>query len=82
MSELVDALGKPIVLGKLYGYSTNTSGLGKVLVGEALRTTEGGKVTLTVKRRLAFRYGKPSNYAWDSSKTVSIYSHMVFPVQD
>jgi hypothetical protein len=78
--NLADALGQPIWLGNSYGYSTSASGVARTVFGEAIKCTESGKVTLRVEQVKRFLYGKPINEVYEGAETISIRSHMLFPV--
>lgn len=85
MTEVVklDAVGTPIEMGATYGYSVNTSGVGKVTIGKAIKITKTGKVTLEVTSRKSFLYGEPcEDGPWPriDSPTVSVFSHILFKV--
>lgn len=76
---VVDAIGDPIVLGNMYGYSTTSGGWARTVLGEAVGITPTGRVTLRVVRRTAFLYGEQSTYNPGGDK-VSMRSHMMFPI--
>lgn len=81
MTTTVDALGKEIVIGHLYGYSTSSSGRSSTVVGVACNFTRTGMLTLGDVKRNNFIYGKQYDRTWASdAKKVSISPHMVFPV--
>lgn len=81
MSDVTDALGNPIVIGNLYGYSRSDGGWAHTTIGRAEKITPSGKVRLvdcTVKRYL---YGKPSDFRADEKPAdVAMRAAMVFPV--
>lgn len=78
----VDALNKPIVIGNVYGYSTNNGGWARTVVGTARNITPSGRVSIQVLWHKTFLYGKQlDDYNPGGDKT-SIRSHMLFPVQE
>lgn len=77
---VVDALGQPIAIGHMYGYSTSKSGWSRTVIGTAKNITPTGRVALDVVRRETFLYGKKSDYNPGSDNTC-IRSHMLFPVE-
>lgn len=80
--ETVDALGKPIRYGQRYGYSSSAGGVARTTVGVAINLTKT-KVTLQVEEVKHFLYGEPFEKTWsEDAKTVSIRTHLVFPVND
>lgn len=83
--EKFDAVGNPIQLGATYGYSVNSSGVGKVTIGKAIKITKTGKVTLEVVSRKAYLYGQPckedSFFNQIDSPTVSVFSHILFKIE-
>jgi hypothetical protein len=79
-TDFTDALGYPIVIGGIYGYSTNDGGWARTTVGKAINVTPKGKVTLDELEVRRYLYGEQTEYE-ASAKTVSIRSHMVFPVK-
>lgn len=83
LSKLTDALGQTVQFGDLYGYSTNHSGVTRVVVGHALRATPKGKLTLKVKSVKQYLYGEDTGEeeaAEDHTPTVTVMPHMCFPV--
>jgi hypothetical protein len=80
MDTLVDALGNPIVIGGVYGYSTSKSGWSRTVVGTATNITPSGRVSLDVLRAETFLYGNKSNHNPGGERS-SIRSYMLFPVQ-
>lgn len=76
-----DAIGNPIEIGKTYGYSTSSGGWARTVIGSATKITEKGNVALAVIKVNRFLYGDPSE-SRDDAKTVSIRTHMVFPIHD
>lgn len=76
-----DALGDDIILGNLYGYSVDSNGITDTTVGEAIRFTPSGKITLKPvksRRSLWMHEGKEEEF----SKSVSVKPAKIFPVQE
>lgn len=82
----LDALRKPIEIGKMYGYSSSSSGTSKVVIGIAEKITDMGGVTLRIVKVTNFLYGKeipPSeNFTKNRTKRVNARSHILFPILD
>jgi hypothetical protein len=77
----IDALEKKVVIGNVYGYSINSNGWSKTVVGKAVGLTKTGLVKLEVIKVCSFLYGRPTNREWDKlTKHVNIRPHMIFPV--
>lgn len=84
---IVDALGKPVIVGSWYGYSRNDGGFSHTTIGKVSKVTSGdGKFTppkvrlvdCVVKR---FLYGHPTDHRKDEKpKDVTMFAAMVFPV--
>ena len=78
--KMEDALGSPRVLGALYGYSSSQSSRITVVVGIGTKLT-AERVTLTIKSRRNFLYGKEYDTSWSTdAKTVSVHPCHLFPI--
>ena len=81
--EPLDALRFPIEMGRLYGYSSTSSGWSKTAVGRASKMTKTGMVTLDIKKVNHFLYGKSIDADHrNDAKTVNVRPHMLFPVSE
>jgi hypothetical protein len=85
---VVDALGKEIVIGKLYGYSRSDGGHSHTTIGRVSKITEGDGQYVPGKARLVdcvvkrYLYGKPTDYrAGEKPADVSMMGAMIFPVE-
>ena len=84
MNEILDALGNPIVFGKTYGYSTNSSGISKTTIGSAVKFTKTGKVTLNIVQVKKFLYDEAidsTSCIVTPAEQVSMRGFMLFPVE-
>ncbi len=75
----LDALSKPIVFGKVYGYSQSNNGRMSVTTGEALKFTDSGKVTLDVLDVCSSYGGGERNLSRNNAKKVSVSPFLLFP---
>jgi len=74
----IDALGKEVVLGSQYGYSTKNH----VVVGTAEKVNKS-TVSIRVKISQKYLYGEPSDSGWGThARVVAVYPFHLFPVQD
>jgi hypothetical protein len=85
--HLLDAMGNPIVLGKLYGTVSKYDGNHTTVVGIAENITESGNITLHITRRMCAEGGvmvdRTQTHTWRRAKpkrTVSHPSVFLFPV--
>jgi len=74
-----DALGNPIVIGNTYGYSTSSSGFGKVTICEAVKINEKSVSVKPLQIR-EFLYGESLNRESEIGRNTSIQSYHLFPV--
>jgi hypothetical protein len=76
-----DALGNPVNIGGVYGFSTTKSGAGTVVVGVACKVL-GIRVTLDVVSRTSYLYGKPvQSDDLGLDEVVHVNSYHLFPVK-
>ncbi|MFW6120577.1 MAG: hypothetical protein ACOC80_06710 [Petrotogales bacterium] len=80
-----DALGNEIVIGNLYGYANNKSGINSVWIGRAKKITKNG-VTLGIIQHKTGAYDRLEE-AKDTrfrkvAKSVNVKSIMLFPVSE
>jgi hypothetical protein len=76
-----DALGNPIEVGEIYGYSIPTGGGARTVIGKALKTANNtGKVTLSVKHVQNYLYGAKTIGLGIAADQVTIRSYLLFPV--
>jgi hypothetical protein len=83
LTKLTDALGQTVEFGNLYGYSTNHSGITRVVIGNAIKATPKGKMTLKVRSVKQYLYGEDTGEEEspdDHTPTVTVMPHMCFPV--
>jgi hypothetical protein len=77
-----DALGNPIELGRLYGYSNQDGSTTHVCVGPATKIHDSGRVSINVQYSQYFLYGEPCNRSWTAvPKLVHIAAIRLFPVE-
>ncbi|MCK5536517.1 MAG: hypothetical protein KAI79_06805, partial [Bacteroidales bacterium] len=76
-----DALGNDVVLGKMYGHSTRTSGFVTVVLGEATNISDTG-VEITIVNRGQGLYKEPIHEAKIGRKIVTLLGNSIFPIQD
>jgi hypothetical protein len=75
-----DALGRPIIIGNLYGYTNGSSTL-TIVTGKAKRITPTGKVSLEIESyKRAYYDNEPSDYPY-SKKSISIVPTKIFPIE-
>lgn len=75
-----DALGQPVLFGKIYGYSLDSSGIMRVVVGKALKATKQG-VTLEVISSKRALYSHDFEPDTDYAAKVNVKSGKLFPVK-
>jgi hypothetical protein len=75
-----DALGQDIIIGNYYGYSVDSNGVTTTTVGEAVKFTLSGKLTLNVLfSRKALWMHDAENHEHET-KSVSVKPSKVFPI--
>jgi hypothetical protein len=79
--EKLDAIGNPIIEGKLYGYSVSKSGWIYVTIGRAVRETTKG-VTLQVVKRKRYLYGQETVETSRTSEQANATAALMFPVAE
>ena len=84
-TDLLDALGNPIFIGRKYGYSTDNSGQVTVVTGECVKAVKKddyeARVTLKVLTAGTAIYSKPIEPdKWRTKKTVSVKPNKLFPI--
>jgi len=75
-----DALGNPIEVGKLYGYSTDKNGFTRVTVGNVIRLTYD-RVTLKPIHSVEGLWSKTPDEV-NLTKFVSVKAMKLFPVDE
>lgn len=75
-----DALGKDLVIGKLYGYSNTQNGITTIKAG-VLTTITAERITLDVKYAAKAVYSHDAELEKSWKNTVSVKSNMVFPLE-
>lgn len=79
--EPIDALGKNIIFGRCYGYTSTKSGYARTVIGEAEKLTKSGLVTLKIIEVKNFLYGRSFEKTWgDEASHVNMRPHMLFPI--
>jgi hypothetical protein len=75
-----DALGNEIIIGDYYGYSVDSNGVTTTTVGEALKFTPSGKLSIAVlfSRKGLWMY-EAENHSHDAI-TVSVKPSKLFPI--
>lgn len=74
-----DALNNPIVIGARYGYSTDSSGWTRVVIGTAIRETKKGITLEVLEAREGLYYDPAKPYAM-TKRTVNCKAMKLFPV--
>lgn len=75
-----DALGNPIVMGKTYGYSTDSNGFTRSTIGNVTKINpENGNISLKVIKSVRGLYfDEPDEKG--KAKSVSVKSMKLFPI--
>lgn len=76
---LLDALGKEVVVGNRYGFTTSKNGVTRVVVGTAVNKTKT-RVTLKVETVVHHLYGGNAQNEQYATETVSAQACKMFPV--
>lgn len=76
---LLDAIGKEIVIGNRYGFTTSKNGVTRVVIGTAVNTTKT-RVTIKVETVVRHRYGGNAQNEQYDTETVSAQACKMFPV--
>ena len=81
--ETLDALGHPIVLGQLYGYSNRANAFTSVIIGTAIRITEGDRPRIALEVIHAGRavYSSPVKDSSSFRKIAYVYANSLFPLE-
>lgn len=79
VSEKYDALGYPVQIGNVYGYSIQKSGWVHVTVGVAVNFTDR-RVSLKVLQRRTYLYGGLNDRNFNDKPVVSVSPQILFPV--
>ena len=79
MEDKFDALGEKIVLGNLYGYSVDSSGVTTSTIGFATKLTKTG-VTLKVTRSLRELWNDKPKVVEYNKTSVTVKAMKLFPV--
>jgi hypothetical protein len=77
----VDALGNPIIVGGLYGYSASKSGHATTVIGR-VRKIGAQRVSLDVIKRRNFLWGEATESRSDEAPTTSANSCILFPLSE
>jgi hypothetical protein len=75
----IDALGNPIVIGNVYGYSRSQNGCNSIHIGEAIKETKTGLLTMKVLHTRT-GYSNKTEPVEPPARTVSIKPVLIFPV--
>ena len=77
-----DALGNPIKIGSIYGYSNSSNGIINIFVGRAKHVTAKKQITLEDVIRRSGVYGELHEFEIKVGKksSVSAYACHVFPI--
>jgi len=76
-----DAIGSPMRIGQVYGYSNNKNGFTSVTVGKYVKETEK-MVSLEVIFKGSALYSKNIQEDIISKKITSCKSNMLFPIHE
>lgn len=87
-NPVTDALGNELILGNLYGYSSRTNGIAKVILGICTkinppkRINSPSSATLTVIERGSSIYTTSITREEGGAKTISPAPNTLFPLPD
>ena len=80
--NFTDALGNPLVIGGLYGYSNTKSGSATTVIGR-LEKIGGSRITIRIIKRRDFLYGQPIDRNWGAGKpTAGVNACILFPLAE
>lgn len=75
-----DALGNPLRVDSVYGFTSTAGSLSTVTVGTFQKMGKK-KATLHVIKRSTYLYGEKATYSWGpGADKVSVSPHLLFPV--
>ncbi len=75
-----DGLGHEVVMGTIYGYSTDSSGITTSVIGKAVKFTPTGSVTLEVVQALTGVWMNEPHPKKFDKKTVRVKPMKLFPI--
>ena len=79
--EQLDALGNPIIIGNLYGYSIRSKYDTHVIIGTVIKFTDTNRVTLKpTRKRVGFNIGGLVTEKKELPKSVSVQPLYLFPI--
>ena len=76
-----DALGNDLVMGRTYGYSSTSSGVTTIKVGELVAMNTRVSLRLVYVAKAVYD-NDPEFDKYSTKKTVSTKGNMLFPVDD
>ena len=79
MKKITDALGMPVVIGKMYGYSRSSNGTTYVRIGR-LKKINDKSVTIEVLQSSSALYNNELKKFKSESSTISVKSIGIFPI--